>query len=184
MVTLTSLWLPIVLSAVFVFIVSSVIHMFLKYHKADFKKLPDEDGVRNAVGNFDIPEGNYIVPCPGPDESMSDKAFQEKVKSGPVFYLTVISNDMSMGSNLIQWFVYCLVVGIFSAYIGVNAVGADGDYLDVFRFVGCAAFMGYALALVQNSIWSAKNWGATLRSVFDGLIYALVTAGTFGWLWP
>jgi hypothetical protein len=27
-------------------------------------------------------------------------------------------------------------------------------------------------------------WSIVLKESFDGLIYSLLTAGTFGWLWP
>jgi hypothetical protein len=54
----------------------------------------------------------------------------------------------------------------------------------VFRFAGATAFLGYSMALVQHSIWYKRNWTTTLRSMFDGLIFACLTAGTFGWLWP
>ena len=49
MVPLTSLWLPILLSAVVVFAASSIIHMVLPYHRNDFKKLPDEEGFLAAL---------------------------------------------------------------------------------------------------------------------------------------
>ena len=97
--------------------------------------------------------------------------------------MIVRSGDPNMMQSLVQWFGYCILIGIFAAYIGTHAVGPEGDYLDVFRYVGCAAFMGYSLAFIQDAIWGLKNWTAVLKSVFDGLIYALVTAGTFGWLW-
>lgn len=70
------------------------------------------------------------------------------------------------------------------AYIAGRALGSGANYLAVFRFAGASAFMGYSLALLQNSIWYNRNWGATVKSVFDGLVYGLLTAGTFGWLWP
>ena len=89
-----------------------------------------------------------------------------------------------MGKSLFLWFVYSIVIGVISAYVGDRAVGFGGSYLQVFRFVGCTAFTGYSMSLWQNSIWYGRNWGATVRSAFDGLLYALVTAGTFGWLWP
>jgi hypothetical protein len=89
-----------------------------------------------------------------------------------------------MASNLVLWFIYTVVVSFFAAYIAGRAVGPGSDYLVVFRFVGTTAFMGYALALPQNSIWYRRSWGTTLKSMFDGLVYALLTAGTFGWLWP
>jgi hypothetical protein len=75
-------------------------------------------------------------------------------------------------------------VSFFAAYIGGRALGPSADYLEVFRFTGCTAFIGYGLALLQNSIWYKRNWGATLKSVFDALVYGLLTAGAFGWLWP
>jgi len=180
---LMSLWLPILLSAVFVFIVSTFLHMVLSYHFTDFKKLPNEDGALEALRNMNIPAGDYVAPCPQSQAEMRSEEYLAKVKQGPVVFLTVQSSDAKMTTNLVQWFVYSIVISIFAAYVGIHAVGAEGDYLDVFRFVGCAAFMGYSLGLIQNSIWSSKNWTATLKSVFDGLIYAMVTAGTFGWLW-
>jgi hypothetical protein len=91
---------------------------------------------------------------------------------------------ISMGSNLAQWFFYSIVVSVFAGYIASRAAGPGADYMTVFRFVGTAAFMGYSLGLAQHSIWYMRNWGTTLRSMFDGLVYALLTAGTFGWLWP
>jgi len=99
--------------------------------------------------------------------------------------MTVLKNGpQAMGGNLVLWFLYSVIVGVFAAYIASRALGPEAHYLEVFRFAGCTAFVGYSLALMQNSIWYKRNWGATLKSMFDGLIYALVTAGTFGWLWP
>lgn len=89
-----------------------------------------------------------------------------------------------MGGSLAQWFGYCIVVGVFAGYVASRALAPGAHYLEVFRFVGTVAFVGYGLALMQNSIWYKRNWGATLKSMFDALVYGLVTAGTFGWLWP
>ena len=180
---ITTLWLPILLSAVFVFIVSSVIHMFFSYHANDLRKVPDEERTLDAMRQLNIPPGNYSMPKATSMKEYRTEEFQAKMKKGPVIHLTVQKPYTGMGKSLGQWFVYSIVVSIFSAYLGVHAVGPDAHYLDVFRFVGCAAFMGYSLALFQDPIWTSKNWSATLRSAFDGLIYALVTAGTFGWLW-
>lgn len=98
--------------------------------------------------------------------------------------LTVIPADYQLGKKLVSWFLYSILVGLFAAYLTGRAVGPGAHYLEVFRFSGAAAFGAYSLALLQNSIWYGKSWGATLKSVLDGFIYALVTAGTFGWLWP
>ena len=185
MVSVTTLWFPILLSAVITFVVSSIIHMLLTYHRNDFIKLPKEDEVMDALRNFDIPPGDYVIPCAGSPKEMGTPEFIEKTTKGPVAFMTVMpSGPPAMGKSLVLWFVYSIVVGIFAAYITGRALGPGAHYLDVFRFAGCTAFIGYTLALWQNTIWYKHCWCVTLKSTFDGLIYALMTAGTFGWLWP
>jgi hypothetical protein len=185
MVPLTSLWLPILLSAVIVFVASSVIHMVLGYHKNDLLALPKEDEVMAALRPFNIPPGDYGMPKPASMKDMGSPAFIEKMKRGPAVFMTVLRpGPFETGAQLAQWFVYSVVISVFSSYVASRAVGPGADYLMVFRFVGTTAFMGYAMALPQFSIWYRRNWVTTLRSVFDGLLYASLTAGTFGWLWP
>jgi hypothetical protein len=185
MVPLASLWLPIVLSAVFVFVVSSIIHMFLNWHANDMTAVPREDDVRNALRPLSIPPGEYFVPHAGSMAASKSPEFQEKLKQGPVAMMRVFPNGpFNMGKSLIQWFVYGLVVSLFAAYVASRALGPGAHYLAVFRFAGVTAFAGYSLALAQGSIWLGKKWSATLKSMADGLIYACFTAGTFGWLWP
>ena len=185
MVSVLSLWLPVLVSAVFVFIVSSVIHMLLGYHRNDFTKLPSEDEAMEAWRGLKIPPGDYIIPYAGSIKVLKSPEFIEKTKKGPCLFMTVLPNGpQPMTGSLALWFLYSVLVSVFAGYIAGRALGPEVHYLQVFRFVGSSAFMGYSLALLQNSIWYKRNWGATLRSMFDGLIYALVTAGTFGWLWP
>jgi hypothetical protein len=182
-----SLWIPILVSAVFVFIVSSIIHMLLPYHRSDFKKVPAEDEAMEALGKMDIPPGDYVIPCPGGPKEMKSPEFIEKATRGPVAFMTVIKPgppSQGMAKSLVQWFLYIVVVGIFAAYIAGLALGPGTRYLTVFRYAGAVAFAGYSLGLLQNSIWYKRSWSATLKSMFDGLVYALVTGGTFGWLWP
>jgi hypothetical protein len=185
MVQIASLWLPILLSAVIVFVVSSIIHMVLGYHRSDFRKAPDEDGVMDALRKLDIPPGDYAVPCAGGPEGMRSPEFIEKMKKGPVAHITILaSEDLSITKSLILWFLYSIVVGVSAAYISGHALKPGAHYLEVFRFAGCTAFLGYSLALLQNSIWLKRAWSTTLKSMFDGLVYAALTAGVFGWLWP
>ena len=185
MVPLMSLWLPILLSAVLVFLVSSVIHMLLGYHASDFAPVPSEDAAMDAMRPFNIPPGDYMMPHAGSSAAMKDPQYQEKMQRGPVVVMTVFpSGQTSMGASLVQWFLYAVLVSLFAGYVAGRALGSGAPYLEVFRFVGTVAFASYALALLQQSIWFKKKWSTTLKSVFDGLIYALLTAGVFGWLWP
>ena len=184
MVPMTSLWLPILLSAVLVFVASSVLHMVLTYHRADFAKVPNEDAAMDALRS--VPPGDYMMPHASTPAAMKDPAFVEKVKRGPMAVLTIMRGDLASGfkKSLAQWFVYSLVVSVFAAYIAGRARGPGAEYLDVFRFAGTTAFLGYALAMAQQSIWYGRKWSTTVKSMVDGLIYALLTAGVFGWLWP
>jgi hypothetical protein len=185
MVSIASLWLPILLSAVAVFIASSVIHMFLGYHMADYKKLAAEDEYMAAVRKLNIPPGDYMVPCPTSHAAHKDPAFIEKFNAGPRGMMTIMkSGEMSMGAMFVQWFVYCIAIGITSAYIAGRALGPGAPYLKVFQFAGATAFSGYGLALWQLSIWYKRSWGTTIRANIDALVFAMLTAGVFGWLWP
>jgi len=185
MVPVMSLWIPILASAVIVFVASSFMHMALPYHKHDFRSAPREDEVMAALRAFNLPPGDYVVPRPASMADMKSPAFVEKMTKGPVVLMTVIPpGPPAMGSQLALWFLYSILVSFFAAYITGRAVGPTADYLAVFRFVGATAFMGYSLALMQNSIWYKRSWRTTLLSMFDGLVYGLLTAGTFGWLWP
>lgn len=185
MVSIVSLWLPILLSAVVVFILSSIIHMVLKYHSSDFAKLPNEEKLMDDLHKSNIPAGSYMFPFAADQKERNSQEFKDKLNKGPIGILTVSpGGSVNMGSSLIQWFVYCLIVSVFAAYIAGRAVPAGTEYLSVFRFAGATAFAGYSLALMQNSIWYKRSWSVTLKSMFDGLIYALFTGGVFGWLWP
>ena len=184
-VPITSLLLPILLSAVFVFLVSSIIHMVLKWHVKDFSAVPDEDGLMEAFRQKKVAPGDYCMPYAGSMEKMKSKEFCDKFAKGPVVTMTVSAGGtMSMGSQLGLWFVYSVVVAIFTAYLTGRVLPAGTPYLEVFRVAGTVTFLSYAMALPPFSIWYKRNWGTTIKSMVDGLLYALVTAGTFGWLWP
>lgn len=185
MTDLISLCLPIIVSAVIVFIASSVIHMAVPWHKDDYQTLPNEAGVLDAMRPFNIPPGDYMAPRCTSMKEMKTPEFTEKMKKGPVVVMTVLpSGPGKMGAQLALWFIYSLVVSTFAAYVAGRAKGPGTHYLEIFRFAGTTAFAGYALGLFQQSIWYKRSWGTTIKYVIDGLLYALLTAGTFGWLWP
>lgn len=184
MTGLSALCLPILVSAVFVFISSSILHMVLPWHKSDYRQLPHEDRMLDAFRSFGVGPGDYMAPRPSGREDMRSPAFVEKMKKGPVLVLTVIPGGGSFATNLVQWFVYAIVMSFFAAYIAGRALPPGAHYLQVFRFAGATAFIGYSAALWQSSIWYRRSWLTTTKLTLDGLLYGMLTAGTFGWLWP
>lgn len=185
MVSLTTLWLPILLSAVVVFVVSSIIHMVLPYHRSDYQKLPNEERLLDALRQESVAPGVYFFPYVPSHKEMKSPAVMEKYKKGPVGLLTVIpSGPPAMPKFLLKWVLYCLGVSVFVAYLTGRTVGAGAEYLAVFRVAGTAGFLAYAAAHATDSIWKGQPWSTTLKHMFDGLVYGLFTAGVFGWLWP
>ncbi|HYE89013.1 MAG TPA: hypothetical protein VEA16_21835 [Vicinamibacterales bacterium] len=180
-----SLLIPIALSAVFVFIASSIIHMATPWHKNDLKRFPNEDELQAALRALNLRPGNYGLPKPDSMKEMQSPAFLAKAKAGPVGFITIKESwNFSMGATLAQWFAFSLVVSLFAGYIAGVAFGPGTEYLRIMQVAGSVAFAGYALGQVHESIWWGRNWGWTVRNVLDGLLYGLLTGGTFGWLWP
>ena len=184
MALLAQLWLPIVLSAVIVFIASSIVHMALPYHRSDYKKLPDEEKVTASLRAAGLTRGLYAFPFCTPKE-MKLAENVEKYKQGPVGMMTVFPlGQPFMPKFLAQWFGYCLIISFFVAYLAAHTIPPGMSYLAVFRVVGTAAFLAYGLGNLVNGIWRGQPWSVVSKEVVDGLVYSLLTAGTFGWLWP
>ena len=184
MVSLVALWLPILLAAVIVFIASSIIHMVLPYHRSNYKKLPDEDNIRKILRAANLTPGLYHTPFCTHKEMNTPEA-KARFAEGPVALMTVFpSGPPNMGKFLGQWFVFLLLVGIIVAYLAVHTVAAGATYHRVFGVVGTAAFLAYGVGILSNGIWKGQPWSVVAKEVFDGLIYSLLTAGTFAWLWP
>jgi hypothetical protein len=183
-VSIPSLWLPILISSVVVFFASWLFHMLLPLHRTDFLPVPGEGNVQDALRSFNIPPGDYMIPCAGGPAGMKKPEFQERFKKGPVVVMTVFSPaGAGLGKSLLQWFIYLLFVNVLVAYITGRALPVGAPYLEVFRFAGATAFIAYAVALWQDSIWYKRKWSTTIKNSLDGLLYGMLTAGIFGWLW-
>jgi hypothetical protein len=185
MVSLGSLWLPILVSAVLVFLVSAIIHMVLKYHNKDYFKLPNEDAVRAAIRSGNPPPGQYVIPYCSDMKEMEKPEMKQKYVDGPVAVINLLRPGVpKMSKNLIQWFLFILVVSFFIAYVTAHCLPRGAEYLRVFQIAGAVGYVAYGLGGLPAAIWMGKPWRVALKEQVDGLVYGLVTAGTFGWLWP
>ena len=182
-VLLSSLWLPIVVAAVAVFFASYLAWMVLPHHRSDWSGLKNEEEVRSVLRG--TTPGEYSLPHAATREAYKSEEWKAKCTEGPAALLTVIpSGPPKMGKSLVQWFIYCLVVSLFVAYVTSRAVPAGSEYLRVFQIAGTVAFLAYSAAHVSGAIWMGHRWSRALKDVLDGLVYGLLTAGIFGWLWP
>lgn len=185
MVALSELWMPIVVSSVAVFVVSSLIHMVIKWHAADYQGLPNEDEVRDVLRKRGLAPGMYTFPYCTSMKDMGSPEMAKKFTEGPVGHLAIRpTGPPNMGKYLGAWFLYCVLVSFFLAYLGAHTIARGSAYLLVFRVVGTAAFLVYGISQLLDAIWKGQRLSATFKYVVDGLLYTLVTAGIFGWLWP
>ena len=184
-VPVASLWLPILLSAIAVFVVSSILHMVLPLHRKDYRKLSNESEAMATLRKGGVAPGLYHFPWGNNPKEMSSPEMVARLKEGPVGLIAVMpSGPMNMGKFLGQWFVYCLLVGIFLGYLLACTLPAGTDAMHVFRVASSAAFLAYCLPNYVDSVWKAYPWSVTLKNMFGGLLYSLAAGGVFAWLWP
>jgi hypothetical protein len=183
MVSLVALWLPILLSAVFVFIVSNILWMALPFwHRRDYDKLPDEPAALAMLGK--VKAGLYIVPCVDWNKASAEE--REELHKGPMGLLILRNpvSSFSFGKAIASYFLYMLVISFLIAYLCAHVLPAGAHYLKVFRVAGTAGILAYSFGGFPYTIWYGKPWSVTFKDVIDGVIYGLLIAGTFGWLWP
>ncbi len=184
-VGLLALWLPTLLAAIVVYVAGFVLHMVLPHHHTDFAKIGDEERFSVELRTHQLEKGQYAFPFASSPIELKDAAYQERVLTGPVGVITIWPNEIGPSSaQLAKHFLHVLVITIFVAYLTGATVPPGMDYLKVFQVAGTAAFLGYGGAQVGESIWYHRSWSMSWKYVFDALIYAGLTAGFFGWLWP
>ena len=184
-VSLFQLWIPILLSAVCVFAASSLIHMVLKWHASDYRALSNEDEVRAAIRKGTPAPGQYVLPHCADMKDMAKPDMQQKFKDGPVGFLMINPSGVPvMGAALAKWFAFTVLVAFTAAYLASRTLAPGTHYLQVFRVVGAVSFLAYGFGSIPMAIWMGKPWGSAIKDLADALIYGMLSAGIFGWLWP
>lgn len=184
MVTIAQLWMPIVGGGLLAWIASGLIHMVVKYHNSDYRKLANEEAVAAALGN-ESPPGLYTLPYCTDMKEMQNESMQQKYADGPVAFVTVFPNGMPnmgklMGLQILHFIGGCALI----AYCATLALEPGAEYLAVFGFVAVTAFLAFGWAQIPLSIWYGHLWSTTGKFLLDAAIYALLIAGMFAWLWP
>jgi hypothetical protein len=185
MVPIPELWLPILVATILVFVASNLVWMVLPHHKSDTRRLPEELAATDALGKQDLKPGLYRFPWANSMAEMKEPPFVDKLNKGPVGFVTIVPNGaFSMGRAMGLWIGYLVLVGVFVAYLTGRVLPPGAHYLVVFRVAGTVAFLAYSGAHLPGAIWWGKPLGVAVKETLDGLLYGLLTAGAFGWLWP
>lgn len=184
-VSVSELWMAILLAALFCWIASALIHMLVKYHNADYQPLSNESDVSDVLRAQSLKPALYTLPYCSDMSEMGQEAMQQKFTNGPVALITIMPNGMPpMGRLLLQQILFFLFGSFLIGYLAVISMAASADYMMVFRQVFIASFLTYGWGQVPFSIWMGQPWSNCIRYLIDALVYATVTAGTFSLLWP
>ena len=184
-VGLLALWLPILVSTVFVFILNFILYMVLPHHRTDFDRIEDEERFSGELKSHDLKRGFYAFPFAGSPVDAKDPEYQQRVETGPVGFLLIGPNRMSPSpKQLVQQLVYIAALITVVAYIAGQALAPGTEYLKVFQIVGASTFVAFAGAHFVWPIWYYHKWSVAVKSAFDALVSSLAVAGVFGWLWP
>jgi hypothetical protein len=182
---LVHLWLPILLTAVFVFIASSLIHMVFKWHNSDYKSLSNEDAVQTALRASINGPGQYLLPHCTDMKDMKDEAMLKKYREGPVGFLVICPSGMpNMGKMLGLWFVMNLAVAAITALLALQSFGLQGNAHQAGHLIGMTTLLAYGGGSVALGIWMGKPWISVAKDLLDAVIYGTISAFTFMWLWP
>jgi hypothetical protein len=186
MVPLAQLWLPILLSAVFIFVASSVIHMVLKWHNSEYRPFSNEDAVRTAVrAGAAAGPGQYVIPHIADMKQMKEAETRRKFEEGPVAFVTVRrSGQYNMGKPLVLWFLYTLGVSLIAGYLASRSMAAGAHASQIMRATSLVPLLAYIGGSIQHGIWMGKPGSSVAKEILDGMIYAGITGLTFAWLWP
>jgi hypothetical protein len=184
MVSLTALWLPIILSAVLVFAASALVWTVLKVHDGDWAVLPAEERIIPALRDAAVAPGQYYFPA-AMKTAAGDAAAAESLRGQPTGYVFINRpTALDMRRSIAFGFLHQLAIVIIVAYLAGRTLPAGADYLAVFRVVGTAGFLGFGAAHLTYANWFSHSWSSAWKQVAEGFAYGLIMAGVFGWLWP
>jgi hypothetical protein len=183
---LASLWLPIVLSTVVVYVISCLVHMLFKWHAGDYAGLPNEDAVRDVLRAGNPAQGKkYVVPYCSDMKEMGTEAMKKKYQEGPNAILVFGPKGVpNMAKPLGLWFLWALAVAVISAFFVARYIPfAPGRALSAAKLAGAITFIAHGFGTIQETIWMYRSWKSSATYLLDAALYGLGTAAVFYFFW-
>jgi hypothetical protein len=181
---LIPLWLPILLSAAAVWIISTIVGMALPHHKQDWIGLPDEGGFMDYIRRSGIKPGNYLFPDFRTREALKSEKVEKALKEGPVGHLSVWQTPVTMGGKMVATFIVHLVVSTLIACLTRVALPGAAPFAKVFQVAATAGILAYSFSFIPNALWFGAYKRTIVASIIDGITFGLVTGAIFAWRWP
>jgi hypothetical protein len=186
---LLPLWLPILLSAAAVWIVSMIVGMALPHHKQDWIGLPNspgggEDSFMDYLRRSGIKPGNYLFPDFRTREAMKSEKVEKALKEGPVGHLSVWKTPLTMGDKMVATFIVYLVASTLIAYLTRIALPGAAPFAKVFQVAATAGILAYCFSFIPSALWWGSYKRTIVANVIDGILYAAITGAIFAWRWP
>lgn len=182
MVPLISLWAPILIASVIVFVAAFLVWMVLPHHRNDFRPFTADADLDAVLSREKVTPGFYRFP--NVDYMKATAEEKERASRMTTGIITIQKPGMTMAGPLVNYFIWLVVVNVFIAYAAGVSLAAGTHYLTVFRVVGTIAILAYTAANIPNSIWFGRPWSVMIKDLIDGAVFGLLTAGVYGWLWP
>ena len=183
-VSLASLWLPILVSTVAVFFVSSLAWMVLPHHQKDINAIADEKAWFEHLKQHDLPPGTYMWPGCASQEKTKSPEFQTRYSAGPWGSINILPGKPNFARNLACVFLIYLIVSMFVGYITAEARYAAAGFFSVFQVAAATAVLAYCAGSIPGAVFMGKPGRFMATDFIDGLVYGLLTGVVFALLWP
>ncbi len=182
-VSMAELWMPILTTAVVVFILSCLAWTISPHHKPEYRKLAAEPGFLDALRTLNIPAGGYFFPYVD-GAGMKTEEGKRLMNEGPWGRMRLYGKKPGMGGSMLGSFVLYLVVSAAIAFVGTMTIPAGAGFGDVLRVLGTVGVLSYSVAVIPQIIWFERQWSVFFTHLFDGVVFGLATGLVFAWMWP
>lgn len=153
--------------------------MGLNFHKDTMKGCPEDEIFSHIFVNSMKDEGVYVIPAmPDSHTEATQKAYQEKIKSGPIatIFFRPSGGDPTMTKDIIVGTIFNIIAAMLAAWILSRSTASKQSYFARVSFVGVLAIFATITIHISNWNWMYFPLKYTTAMAAD-LIIGWVLAG-------